>query len=220
MISIGKSSQIDNTSLIYPDLIVFDLDMCLWSPETYLLTDITLEKDIVRGKLGKLDEEGVIGVRCGSYESTLRLFPGALAILQGFVNGSYGSRTRIAVASTAVTPLATKIAHKALSMLEVVPGVTVRDALAIGWDKSFNGNIQIGRSPPLSTSKARSHFPAIQRETGVAYNQMIYFDDCNWDDHCAEVASSCPGVITQATPHGITEREFLIAVQKYSRNRQ
>ena len=45
-------------------------------------------------------------------------------------------------------------------------------------------NLQIGRQPPLSSDKSRTHFPIIQRETGVPYDEMLFFDDSVWSDHC------------------------------------
>ena len=39
---------------------------------------------------------------------------------------------------------------------------------------------QIGRQPPLSSNKAKSHFPRLKEATGVPFDQMLFFDDCNW----------------------------------------
>ena len=75
----------------------------------------------IRGPLGDAGE-GVVAVKSGS--DTIRLFPGALKVLQDYHNGEYPGM-RIAAASSADTPFAVKIARKALTMLEVVPGVTV-----------------------------------------------------------------------------------------------
>ena len=52
---------------IYPELVVFDLDMCLWSPEMYTLSEIPTPGDAIRGKLGDLDTEGVISVKSGAF---------------------------------------------------------------------------------------------------------------------------------------------------------
>ena len=59
------------------------------------------------------------------------------------------------------TPLAVSIGRKAMSMLEVDAGVTVRQVFAKGWPEGFEGNLQIGRSPPLSSDKAVTHFPIL-----------------------------------------------------------
>lgn len=122
---------------------------------------------------------------------------------------------RIAAASSADTPLAVSIGKKAMSMLEIVPGVTMRDVFAMGWPENFDGNIQIGRTSPLSSDKASSHFPILLRETGVAYSRMVFFDDCNWTDHCTRVGKVC-GVVCQKTPNGIQISEWQQALQRYS----
>ena len=80
-------------------------------------------------------------------------------------------------------------------MLEVFPDVTVRQVFAKGWPEGFEGNLQIGRTPPLSSDKAQTHFPILKAETKIEYDKMIFFDDCNWGDHCANVAKYCPGII-------------------------
>ena len=60
------------------------------------------------------------------------------------------------------------------------------------------------------------HFPILQKETGVPYDQMLFFDDSLWSDHCAMVEAACPGVITQRTPRGMTEQEWRNGLRKYS----
>ena len=71
-------------------------------------------------------------------------------------------------------------------MLEVTPGLSFRGLLARGFPDGFDGNIQIGRSPPLSSDKT-THFNLLQKNTGVAFNKMLFFDDCGWSDNCAVV---------------------------------
>jgi magnesium-dependent phosphatase 1 len=82
--------------------------------------------------------------------------------------------------------------RSALDLLEVVPGVSVRQVLAAGWPADFDGNLQIGRQPPLSSNKAATHFPRLRGFTGVPYDRMLFFDDCNWGDHCGAVSSRRP----------------------------
>jgi magnesium-dependent phosphatase 1 len=196
-----------------PELVVFDLDMCLWSPEMYTLDHIPTASDKVIGRLGS-SGEGTIAV-CSGYEK-IRLFPAALKILQDVHVGKYGNM-RIAAASSADTPLAASIGRAAMSLLEVVPGVTVREVFARGWPDGFGGNLQIGRTPPLSADKAATHFPLLRAETGISYDKMLFFDDCNWGDHCANVERLCPGVVTQRTPRGLQEREWQLALAAYAR---
>jgi len=57
-------------------------------------------------------------------------------------------------------------------MLEVLPGMTVWDILMRDWN-GVDVN-QIGRQPPLSPNKAKSHFPRLKEATGVRYDKMLF----------------------------------------------
>ena len=109
------STSIDNSCLVLPELVVFDLDMCLWSPEMYTLDSVPTLKDAQRGKLGDKGD-GVVAVSSG-YED-IRIFPAALIVLQDFYEGKYGSKMRIAAASSADTPRAVSIGRAAMGILE------------------------------------------------------------------------------------------------------
>ncbi len=104
-------------------------------------------------------------------------------------------------------------------MLEVIPGVTVWDVLMRDWDgKDIN---QIGRQPPLSSNKSATHFPILRQKTGIRYDEMLFFDDCNWGDHCGMVEENCreedsgKGPVTVRTPRGLGEKEFRAGLEKY-----
>lgn len=194
-----------------PKMVVFDLDMCLWHPEMYELSE--LPSKTVLGSLGS-HGEGVVGVQSG--RETIRLFPDAVQVLQSIYLGDYGDELRIAAASSANTPQAVRIGRRAMSILEILPGVTMRDVFARGWPEGFEGNLQIGRTAPLSSDKARTHFPILRQETGISYEDMLFFDDSNWDDNCANVAKNCPGVVTQRTPNGLQLSEWNAALKAYS----
>lgn len=193
-----------------PKLIVFDLDHCLWTPEMYILNEIPTKQVI--GPLGS-HGEGVIGVVSG--REVIRLFPDALLILQEIYLGNYED-IKIAAASSADTPQAVRIGKAAMNMLEILPGVTMKEVFARLWPDNFEGNLQIGRSPPLSSDKSRTHFPILKEVTKISYSEMIFFDDCGWSDNCAMVEQHCSGVITQKTPNGITIDEWNKALLKYS----
>jgi magnesium-dependent phosphatase 1 len=195
-----------------PELCVFDMDMCIWSPEMYELHAIPTIKDARRGRLGDRGD-GVIAVASGFDD--IQIFPAALKILQDFYLGEYGPTLRIAAASSADTPRAVAIGRAAMDILEVLPGVTLRQCFAKGWPDGFEGNLQIGRTPPLSADKAVTHFPILLRETNIMYEKMIFFDDCNWGDHCANVERNCPGVVTMRTPRGLQEREWVSCLKAY-----
>ena len=198
------------TQAAKPALVVWDMDDCLWSPEMFTLSE--MPSDPVRGDLNGRGE-GVIGVRSGS--DVIRLFPDALRVLQEFHDGDHDP-TKLAVASSADTPFAAAIAQAALDILEIVPGVTLRDVLCRGHPEGLSDHIRIGRTPPLSSDKSKTHFPLIREATGIAYDEMLFFDDSNWSDHCAIVARNCPGVVAQRTPRGLQYSEFANGLKKFA----
>jgi magnesium-dependent phosphatase 1 len=205
-----------STSSSIPKLIVFDLDECLWSPEMYQLDEIpNADKSCIRGMLGRSGKEGVVGVKSG--RATVQLHPGAMLALQEFYNGKYPGM-RIAAASSADTPHAVKIGRASLGLLEVVPGVTVRQVFNQGWDEGFEGNMQIGRTPPLSSRKEVTHFPILKEHTGIAYEDMLFFDDCNWGDHVGNVKRTC-GVVGHRTPHGLQEDDWIAGLKLYAESK-
>ena len=107
--------------------------------------------------------------------------------------------------------------------MEVVPGVSVWDVLMRDWD-GVDVN-QIGRQPPLSPNKAKTHFPRLREATGVPYNEMLFFDDCNWGDHCGQVAAGCQedngvGPVTVRTPRGLQEADFSEGLRAFRERHQ
>ena len=107
-----------------------------------------------------------------------------------------------------------------MDLLEIVPGVTMREVFNKGWDDGFDGNIQIGRTPPLSSDKSKTHFPIIKQHTGIDYSKMVFFDDCNWGDNCGQVERNCPGVVTRRTPNGLQIEDWNVALKEYSERYQ
>jgi magnesium-dependent phosphatase 1 len=193
---------------------VFDLDFCVWSPEMYELSHVPTDADIIRGSLGDGVGNGVVAVRSGS--ETIKIFPAALKVMQEYHAGLYPNM-RIAAASSADTPKAVKIGRAAMALLEIVPGVTLREVFNIGWEPGFEGNLQIGRTPPLSSDKSQTHFPFLKDQTGIEYSGMLYFDDCNWGDHCSKVMNGCPGVVAVRTPNGLQRNEWEEGLATYAK---
>ena len=112
--------------------------------------------------------EGVVGVMSG--RDQISLHAGGLYALQQHADGKYPGM-RVALASSADTPFAVQVGRKALTMLEVLPGLTVWDLLMRDWDgRDVN---QIGRTPPLSSNKAATHFPLLKEATGVSFDKML-----------------------------------------------
>eukprot|EP00930_Biecheleria_cincta_P061240 TRINITY_DN46815_c0_g1_i1.p1 TRINITY_DN46815_c0_g1~~TRINITY_DN46815_c0_g1_i1.p1 ORF type:complete len:213 (-),score=27.58 TRINITY_DN46815_c0_g1_i1:21-566(-) len=171
-----------------PALIVFDLDACLWSPEMFELSAAPTSYDGSRG-----------GVAAG--RDTVRLFPGAVAVLQRLLNDSRFKDTKVAVASSTTEPV---FANTCLNNLRIHPDQADTVGQLVGFRQINPG------------SKGRQHFPKLKAETGIDYGQMVFFDDCTYSDNCADVASSCPGVLCVRTPKGLTEDDFDFALKGFA----
>jgi len=201
---------------LYPDLVVYDMDACLWDKEMYQMTAIPTEDNVVIGDLNGRGE-GVIGVMSGGEK--ISLHRGSLIGLQEHADDVYPGM-KAAFASSADTPFAEKVGRAALQLLEVVPGLTVWD-LVVGRDWEGKDVNQIGRQPPLSSNKAATHFPRLREATGIRYDRMLFFDDCNWGDHCGQVAARCReedsgfGPAILRTPYGLGAREWRMGLEAY-----
>eukprot|EP00277_Geminigera_cryophila_P031767 CAMPEP_0173062470 /NCGR_PEP_ID=MMETSP1102-20130122/3832_1 /TAXON_ID=49646 /ORGANISM="Geminigera sp., Strain Caron Lab Isolate" /LENGTH=176 /DNA_ID=CAMNT_0013929137 /DNA_START=45 /DNA_END=575 /DNA_ORIENTATION=- len=161
--------------------------------------------------------EGVIGVYSG--RDKISLHKGALIALQEHHDKKLEGM-KIAVASSADTPKAVQIGRAALKILEVVPGTSVWDLLIADWGgEDVN---QIGRSPPLSSDKSATHFPFLKTATGIPFDKMLFFDDCNWGDHCGKVSSRCTedsgmGVVAVRTPSGLREADWRKGIETFEK---
>ncbi|KAI2496033.1 Bicoid-interacting protein 3 (Bin3) [Fragilaria crotonensis] len=215
------SSHLNNMNL-YPDLVVYDLDACFWDKEMYEMPSVPSENDIVIGDLNGRGQ-GVVGVMSGRRHQ-ISLHKGALQSLQEHADGTLYPGMKVAFASSADTVFAETIGRAALKLLEVLPGLTVWD-LVVGRDwKGVDVN-QIGRQPPLlSSNKAKSHFPRLREVTGIRYDRMLFFDDCNWGDHCGMVAEGCKegdtgiGPATVRTPYGLGVKEWKLGLEVYAKH--
>jgi magnesium-dependent phosphatase 1 len=203
--------------MFYPKLTVFDLDACFWDQEMYEMGVVPTSDDTVMGDLNGRGE-GVIGVMSGRNE--IRMHPGSLLALQHHFDQKYGNM-KVAFASSADTPFAEKVGRATLKLLEVVPGTTVWD-LVVGRDWSGRDINQIGRQPPLSSNKSETHFPILKQITGIRYDEMLFFDDCNWGDHCGMVSSRCRetdtnlGPATVRTPNGLRVNDWEKGLEIFS----
>lgn len=206
-----------------PTMIVFDLDDCLWTPEMHELSGMPSVP--IEGPLDPDDAAhsplGTIGLSVpktktnrrgrrrtvptwepedGTTSETVRLYDGARRALRALATDPAYRGVILAAASSSLEP---SYSHACLRALEVLPGVTVRDMLT--YD-------QIGRTGALSPSK-RTHFRELRRESGVPYEEMLFFDDCNWCDHVGDLEAL--GVTGQRTPDGLQFEEFQRGLDKY-----
>eukprot|EP01063_Lacrimia_lanifica_P021446 TRINITY_DN2879_c0_g1_i1.p3 TRINITY_DN2879_c0_g1~~TRINITY_DN2879_c0_g1_i1.p3 ORF type:complete len:252 (+),score=59.80 TRINITY_DN2879_c0_g1_i1:2-757(+) len=184
---------------LMPKLVVFDLDACLWDPEVYQLHAPPCTP--VRGDLGGAGE-GVVGAATACGRQTVKLHPGALLALQELRGRG---DVKVAAASTSLNPA---YSYQCLDLLEVVPGVSVRSC--------FHYH-QIGREGRL-TSRKTGHFELLQKESGIAYRDMLFFDDCGWDDHVGDIRQTF-GVLGRATPDGLQVRDWRAALEMFHSER-
>jgi len=201
-------------SIFFPKLCVFDLDACFWDQEMYTMH--ALPTQTITGELSNGRGQGVVGVRSTDpRDPIIRLHAGSLFALQQHYDQAYPGM-KVAFASSADTPFAEECARAALKLLQVVPGLTVWD-LVVNRDWNGQDINQIGRQPPyLSSNKARSHFPRLQQVTNytIRYDDMLFFDDCLWGDHCGMVQTQCRetdsglGPVTVRTPNGLGRAEW------------
>eukprot|EP01061_Rhynchopus_euleeides_P018049 TRINITY_DN29887_c0_g1_i1.p1 TRINITY_DN29887_c0_g1~~TRINITY_DN29887_c0_g1_i1.p1 ORF type:complete len:185 (+),score=77.17 TRINITY_DN29887_c0_g1_i1:58-612(+) len=179
---------------MFPKMIVFDLDACLWDPEVYLL-DGTPNKPI-EGDLGN-GRRGIVAASDGRQQ--VQLHPGALYALQQLRGNP---DVKVAAASTSLNP---SYSHAALNLLEVEPGVKIMSC--------FHHH-EIGRSGHL-TSRKTTHFKHLREASGIEYSDMLFFDDCNWEDHVEDLQRTC-GVTGWRTPNGLQMDDWHGALKHYA----
>ncbi|CAB9509477.1 expressed unknown protein [Seminavis robusta] len=186
-----------------PSMIVFDLDDCLWSPEMhelYAKPTVPVHGILNPHKPPNEQLQGVVGLS-NQHGDTVTLYEGARRAMYELVTNPEYQGVIIAVASTSLEP---SYSHACLQGLEVLPGKTLRHV--IQYD-------QIGRTGKL-TSRKTTHFRELHKESGIPYEEMLFFDDCNWGDHVGDIDKSF-GVIGQRTPNGLQWHEFQQALGKY-----
>jgi magnesium-dependent phosphatase 1 len=182
-----------------PRLVVFDLDACVWEPEMYEL-DATPTKPC-HADLGCGMQ--VAGLQAG--DSTVRLFEGALIALRELHTNPAFENVMLASASSSLVPA---WSWACMAGLEIFPGVPV--------EKAFSYQ-QIGREGKLSPDK-RTHFRELLQDSGIPYEEMLFFDDCGYGDHVGDLYRQI-GVIGQRTPNGMTEAEWREGLARFAAER-
>ncbi|CAJ1955765.1 unnamed protein product [Cylindrotheca closterium] len=184
-----------------PSMIVFDLDDCLWTPEMHELPG--MPEIPVHGDLDDNGTQGVVGLQVMRYQDTVKLYPGARKVLHELATNPKYKDITLATASSSLEP---SYSYACLDGIEILPGVVMGDMM------SHN---QIGRTGRLSPDKV-DHFRLLHEESGIPYTEMLFFDDCNWGDHCARVSERY-GVVGQQTPYGLQWEEFLQGMSKFEK---
>ena len=170
-----------------PKLVVLDLDNTVWTPELYTLR-----------KLENYDSAGPPGPVAGD---DVWLLDGAAEALYELATCPLWADTRVAVASRTNKGA---WARKLLSTFEIPgsPGQTL--------DSLLTGGIEIYPGSKLK------HFEALRQQTGVAFEDMLFFDDSADGKYgnCAPVAAL--GVLSAHCPDGLTTTVWHSAVRTYA----
>ncbi|GFH45331.1 hypothetical protein CTEN210_01805 [Chaetoceros tenuissimus] len=213
---------------VLPSMIVFDLDDCLWTPEMHELYGMPSKP--IRGNLNPDEEDdssrhgrhqpkrtakrknvnesnsdaeiGVVGMNVPNGQ-TVYLYDGARRALREIATNPRFKRVLIGVASTSLEP---SYSRHCINNIEIIPGLTMRDL--IDYD-------EIGRTGHL-TSRKTTHFKSLHEKSGVPYEEMVFYDDCNWGDHCQDLEDTYR-VVGQRTPNGLQIEEFYAGLQKYAK---
>lgn len=167
-----------------PRLVVFDLDACLWDTEMKFLGGppervgdavvATVEWD------GKYGEVPVIPPT----RTSVSLHPGAACALKQLDSDPRFSHTRVACASKTWKVEYSLACLRALTL----GGRPVADYFC---------------ACEVYPSTKDAHFEALHAKTGVAYSDMLFFDDCTWKDNFEDVAR-VGDVRCVRTPDGMT----------------
>mmetsp|Transcript_13017 Transcript_13017/g.23379 ORF Transcript_13017/g.23379 Transcript_13017/m.23379 type:complete len:214 (+) Transcript_13017:69-710(+) len=198
MTSDNSSKNSPNKRMILPSLIVFDLDDCLWTPEMHELSG--MPEIPIHGDLGN-GQTGVVGLQVMRGRDTVTLYEGARRVLYELATNPIYNGVLLATASSSLEP---SYSHACLNGIEILPHLTMADMMSSN---------QIGRSGRLSPNKT-SHFSEIHNELGIPYEEMLFFDDCNWGDHCGRVTQEL-GVVSWRTPAGLQWKDFQGGLEKY-----
>ncbi|CAK9060167.1 Magnesium-dependent phosphatase 1 (MDP-1) [Durusdinium trenchii] len=138
---------------------------------------------------------------CSKRRGVVRLFPGAEAVLRRLATDTAFEKVQIAVASSTTEPA---FAKKCLESFPLSGSKFVTIDELVRFKQIYPG------------SKAAHHFPKLKEESGIPYDEMIFFDDCTYSDNCADVASRCHGTTCMRTPSGLTEDDFELALSAFA----
>eukprot|EP00903_Cladosiphon_okamuranus_P020234 g18571.t1 len=132
----------------------------------------------------------------------LKLFEGAQLALRELYTQERFSATQVAVASATSRK---ESALLSLRLLQISPGVSAGDII---------------KYREIYPDNKGTHFKRLQEASGIAYSDMLFFDDCNWGDNCRDVEWACPGVVTTKTPNGLTPQKWAEGLAKFAETKR
>ena len=177
-----------------PRIVVFDLDACCWTPEMYQLgSGAPFRYDVARCEAIASDGEKV------------RLLGDVRASWGELHSGDRWRQTEVAIASRCDEP---HWARELLGKFEVLPGVTMIEVARDTLVQIHSGN-------------KKSHLTEISKASGVAFSDMLFFDDDPWNveqvalrtvplaaHNVISLQVSQLGVKCILTPEGVTWQKF------------
>lgn len=167
---VTKAGKVLRKMQILPKIIAFDLDGTLWWPEMYMLS---------RGAPFRRDSSGAVYDASGE---RIRLMGDTESIMRELVTDPMWKDTTVAYVSRTEHP---EWAVPCLKTFIISDGVSMYD---IGkWQEIYPGG-------------KRTHFKRIHQKSGVAYKDMLFFDNERWN--ITDVSTL--GVTSIYTPKGMT----------------
>ena len=172
-----------------PKLIVLDLDNTVWTPELYTLR-----------QLPGYASAGPPGPRAGE---DVWLIDGAAAALHELATCEQWADTKVAVASR------TNKGRWAQALLHdfVVPGCDGRSIASM-----------LSQSEIYTGEKTR-HFASLHEGTGIAYEDMLFFDDSSGGKYGNLEPVSRLGVLCAHCPDGLTPAVWRHALEAYAQRK-
>jgi len=165
-----------------PKLVVFDLDDTIWFPELYMIRGAPFRKDNDGRLFDRSDEE-------------IRTYPAARAALRAIESDPALEHTKVAYASR------TNKREWAITCMQ---------QLKIGG-KNAKSLQDVCDFLEIHGGTKKKHFASISRDSGIAYKDMLFFDNEEWN--CMEVSQL--GVTSIYCPRGMDVPSWNKGMQEF-----
>ncbi|RLN06889.1 hypothetical protein BBJ28_00001994 [Nothophytophthora sp. Chile5] len=194
-----------------PRLVVFDLDFTLWFPEMYELYGSPFRKNAATGAVTDCRGEQV------------HFFPDVHTVLNVLeTDPQFRDTAEVAVASRTTEP---KWAKTCMRLMDVTlgGGVSATEDDAEDGDGAETEGETVNRSlqsivdyEAIYPRNKRVHFEQLKKDSGVAYEDMLFFD--NEYGNVADIQRL--GVTCAYCPQGLTEGSWLQGMEAFQEAKQ
>ena len=210
--STSANSNYEEGEDYLPQMIVFDLDATLWTPELYEMSGSPFTKTFhsSTSSSSKANLKSTSDISSSYYPGdggiikdrrgrVIDLFPEARKVLFQLATNERYQTIQLALASRTEYP---RWAREVMRLIKITEDKTMYDIFPLRYQQIYPGC-------------KKTHFRTLHTESGnIPYNEMIFFDD--WDLNVREVGQL--GVIGVYNPHGLTEAKFQEGLNKYKTN--